>query len=129
MSFKLESKIPKITAELERRAALLVKKTAFQIESHIKTSMAEEKHGREYKRGRRVHVASAPGESPAVDSDTLRDSIQTQVEGLSAVVGTNVEYAAVLEFGGARMAPRPAWGPAFEEIKPIFEAGLKELVK
>ena len=129
MSFKLESKIPKITAELERRAALLVKKTAFQIESHIKTSMAEEKHGREYRRGRRVHIASAPGEPPAIDTGVLVNSIQTQVEGLSAVVGTNVEYAAVLEWGGARLAPRPYFAPAFEEIKPIFEAGLKELVK
>lgn len=125
MSFRLQSNAAQISAQLQRRASALVRATAFGIEGDIKTSMAEPKSGHIYGN----HQASAPGESPAIDTGQLANSIQTVVEELSATVGTNTEYAPYLEFGTHRMAPRPFMGPAFERAKPEFEKGLKELVK
>lgn len=52
---------------------------------------------------------SKPGEPPHADTTRLRKSIEQEIdEGrLVARVGTNVEYAAHLEFGTSKMAPRP----------------------
>jgi HK97 gp10 family phage protein len=57
--------------------------------------------------------ASRPGDPPAPDTGTLRNSIAHEVVSSQRVrVGTNVEYAPFLEFGTARMAPRPFMRPA-----------------
>ena len=57
------------------------------------------------------HRASAPGMPPTVLTGALRASIAHKVikMGLffSTVVGTNLWYAPLLEFGTSRMAPRP----------------------
>lgn|SRR5262245_1858713 len=130
MTFKLQSKIPTTTALLRKRASALVRRTAFGIEADIKVAMTQPKHGRIYKRTGREHQASAPGEAPAVDYGALINSVQTVMDSdLHATVGTNMEYAPVLEFGGARLAPRPFMGPAFERAEPVFKKGLKELIK
>lgn len=126
MSFRLQSKIPQFSAEMRRKVSDAVNDTALGIEAHIKIGMAEEKHGREY--GKK-HVASAPGESPAIDTGVLVNSIQAQMTGeMSAVVGTNNEYAEHLEFGTIHMAARPFFEPAFEDALPEFEARLKRVL-
>lgn len=125
MSFTLQSNINQLTIQMRRKAEKLVKDTAFNIQSRMRDSMAEPKSGT--RRGR--HVASAPGESPAVDTSFLTNSIQFESAGLQAVVGTNADYAEVLEFGGVHIAPRPFFDPAFENEKPVFERALRELVK
>lgn len=124
MSFTLTSNIPQLTRQLHSRAARVVVETAFGIEAHIKTEMAAPKSGREYGN----HVASAPGEAPAIDTGLLVNSIQVEADGLAAVVGTNAEYAPVLEFGGVHITPRPFFGPAFDAAKPEFARRLKEMV-
>lgn len=62
----------------------------------------------------RIHQASAPDQPPAVDTGRLRASIATFYDRARKVtyVGTPVQYAAPLEFGTARMAPRPYFRPA-----------------
>ena len=58
-------------------------KIGFQIEADIKRSFGPGT-GREYKRGKNkdiVHIASAPGEPPAVDTGRLRASISTNWSG------------------------------------------------
>lgn len=132
MSFKLEFK--PIAKTLERRAAEVVRDTAFGIQADIRQGMAEEKHGREYKKGKKgkkgkTHTASAPGESPAIDTSFLVNSIQVEANGLTAIVGTNADYAEHLEFGTVRMEPRPYFGPAFENAAPEFERRLQELAR
>ena len=86
------------------------------------------KTGRRYRRGRgRYHQASAPGESPATDTGNLAGSIRT-VQGTrrhTAVVTVGAEYAARLEFGDGRVAPRPFLGPAVEQERPHFEARMR----
>lgn len=130
MSFTLQSNIPAINAALEQRASELVRDAAQQIVNAVKISMAEEKSGAIYKRKGKSHRASAPGEPPAIDLGTLVNSIQVVNDtALQSTIGLTAEYAAYLEFGTVRMAPRPYLGPAFEQIRPIFEAGMRELLK
>ena len=70
--------------------------------------------GNEYPKGVNgdiVHVASAPGQPPAVDTGRLRanlDMVMMPGEPL-ALIGTPVDYAPFLEFGTSRMKPRPLW--------------------
>jgi HK97 gp10 family phage protein len=117
--------VKEFNAQMKREAEKLVARTTFGIQAHVREGMAEEKHGAKYG----THVASAPGESPAVDTGFLTNSIQVEVDGLQGVVGTNAEYAMHLEFGTVKMEPRPYFGPAFEDAKPEFERGLQELLK
>lgn len=112
---------------LRRRAEALVAQTAFAVEAEIKVSMAAAKSGKPYTRRGTTHQASAPGEAPAIDTGNLANSIQVDLHGLSAVIGTNAEYAEALEFGTVRMAPRPFLAPAMAKARPHFKAGLKQL--
>lgn len=76
------------------------------------------------------HRASAPGEAPATDTGNLAGSIGARMTGkLIGEVGSTAEYAAVLEFGGAHMAARPALTPAVKAEWPEFENGMKTLIK
>jgi phage gpG-like protein len=127
--FKLQSSIPQLTAEMRRRAAQTVTRTAFAVQGHAKASMSGPKSGRVYRRGAKFHRASAPGEAPAIDYGVLVNSIEVSQESdLRAAVGTNVEYGLHLEFGTVNMGPRPWLGPAFEKAKEIFETGMREIV-
>src|SRR5262249_41166078 len=129
-NFTLQSKIPELTGELRRRAGELVTKTSFEIQGRIRVSMSGSKHGRIYKRGSKTHQASAPREAPAIDFGGVGYLILGSSESeVRQVVGTNMEYAAILEFGGAHIEPRPYFGPAFEAARPGFEKGMKELIK
>lgn len=123
MSTSYQSKIPQLTRQLRSRAERVVAETALGIEARIKTGMTEPKSGRTYG----SHVASAPGESPAIDTGLLVNSIQTEIDGLSATVGTNAEQATALEFGSTHTAPRPFMQPAFDDAEPKFKKALSEV--
>lgn len=60
-----------------------------------------------------------------VDTGNLRRSISTSgpsvgADGVSATVGTNVNYAAFVEFGTRRMAAQPFLGPALEQARAVY---------
>ena len=67
---------------------------------------------------------SAPGEPPHLATGTLARSIEMETfrDGADLVgrVGTNLKYGRFLEFGTARMAPRPFLRPALQSQRPIF---------
>lgn len=81
-----------------------------------------------------IHVASAPGEPPAVLFGKLRQSLAFRVEnegafrGVVLKIGANVPYARRLEFGDpdADFAPRPFFRPTlkrnFKKVLGIFAA-------
>ena len=133
MSAKLtvKDKTPELFQKLQAAISRFVRKAAGYIEGEIKSSMAEPKSGRSYPRGKdETHVASAPGESPAVDSSNLIGSIAPIFENsLEALVGAAVEYAQFLEFGTSQMAQRPVWEKTVEESLPTLEAFLASEIK
>lgn len=73
--------------------------------------LSQKGSGRTYRRGGTVHQASAPGEPPALDTGTLRRSTSFEVRpsanGAEGRVTVSAAYAANLEFGTARIRPRP----------------------
>lgn len=123
---KIEDKTPELFQKMEAAIGRFVRKGAAFIEGALKTSMAEPKSGGRYG----DHIASAPGESPAVDSGNLIGSI-TQIfpSTLEAKIGTPVEYALYLEDGTGRMAARPLWQRTATESLPTLEAMLRDELK
>lgn len=84
------------------------------------------KTGRVYRRGSVTHQASAPGQYPATDTGRLVSSVAMRPDGPDAyVVGTNVQYGPMLEFGTTRMAARPWLLPSFERAKIGVERELR----
>lgn len=69
---------------------------------------------------------SRPGQPPAMESGKLVNSMRLVVspDGLSAAVGTDLEYAADLEFGTLHMAARPFLFPTFEMEWPHIERAI-----
>ena len=81
-------------------------------EAAVKTEFQGAKSGKTYTRGSKTHTSSAPGQSPAVDTGTLRRSVGHEVlasaQGGRATVFANTEYALALEEGKGKLkGPRP----------------------
>lgn len=100
---------------------------------HVLGSEYGQRTGKLYPRGKtETHQASAPGEAPAPDTGTLRRSTQIEVfSGPSprGVVTVNAEYAAALELGTEKMAPRPFLSRVLNEfggrIRAAFNTGAR----
>ncbi|MBV9528324.1 HK97-gp10 family putative phage morphogenesis protein [Sphingomonas sp.] len=79
------------------------------------------------------HIASKPGEPPSNDTGTLVSHIETtQPEPLKVEVSSNAPYAAVLEFGGSKMAERPHMRPATDrkrqEVVELVRNAVNEAI-
>jgi len=98
-----------------------------ELVSQWKQELSTPGTGIEYARGAKTHIASAPGQPPAPDTGALRNSIQMEYDEMRSVmrVGTNIVYAAPLEFGTKTagrghhtvIAPRPAARPALAKAQ------------
>lgn len=96
----------------------------FAIEAEAKLPMTGPKSGLKYPRRGRIHIASAPGEAPAIDTGFLVNSIQTQVISDTEVhVTVSAEYAEALEFGTDDIAERPFVRPAIDNVLKRFDSG------
>ena len=114
-------KLDALEAGIER----FVKKGIAVLDSRIKAKMAEPKTGQRYGK----HIASAPGEAPAIDSSNLIGSIEEIFPStLEGKLGTVVAYAPMLESGTSRMEARPVWEVTAIEEMPTLEALLKQEV-
>ena len=76
-------------------------------------------------------VVSRPGNPPARDSGRLEESLFVEVDkaGLSARIGTDLDYGRHLEFGTSRMAARPWLFPTFERLKPRITARVASALR
>lgn len=95
-----------IAAELQGKAASVVKKTAFDLEAHAK--------------------AVVP-----VDTGNLKNSIETTIEsgGLTATVTAGAEYGIYVEYGTARGGPaQPYMTPAAELVRGPFQDAMKKVL-
>lgn len=97
-------------------------------EGLIKTSMTTARHGLTYRRGKKSHVASAPGEAPAVDYGLVINSIGSEREGNDALIYTSAEISPHLEFGTARMQARPFMRPPMDEHRGKIMAAVEKTV-
>lgn len=62
-------------------------------------------------------------DEPLLRSGELRDSIESEVVGLAAIVGTRSEIGLWQEVGTAHIPPRPFIGPAYvKKIDPLMES-------
>ncbi len=62
-----------------------------------------------------------PADAPLLRDGTLRDSIEYEVEGNEAIVGSKLPVAAYQEFGTSRgLPPRPFLGPAAVSCGPAI---------
>ena len=124
MSTKFENHFDAAQQRIERAASELVRQTALDVEAAIKADMASPKHGREYG----GHIASAPGEAPAIDTGLLAGSIQATMDGAyAAEVGSPQEIAPLLEQGTAEIAARPAFENAAEKARNTFQKNAQKL--
>ena len=128
-------------AELKPKMERGVIAATLHLHGAIKRKLSKRGTGRTYRRRKVLHTASAPGQPPALDTGRLRNSIAVtspKWEGwsVSAEVGTNVEYARLLEYGGrtgrqntTRIAARPYMRPTMEEETPAIEKVLRDAVR
>ena len=85
---------------------------------------------------------SAPGEPPAVDTGTLRNSVQSKPQyiagtgmtsivlaGLVAGVNKDARIPRWLEYGTSRMKARPFIAPSLEAIRPSVAGTISDQMK
>jgi hypothetical protein len=127
ITIEIKDKTPELFQKLEAGIRRFVVKGSAYIQGELKSSMAEPKSGKRYG----AHQASAPGESPAVDSSNLTGSIDILLAAsmLEAKIGTPVGYALWLEDGTTRMDPRPLWERTATESLPTLENMLQAEIK
>jgi hypothetical protein len=126
-----------VTTAMEAKMPLIMAAIGTEYANKVKLLMRDSPaSGRVYGK----HRASAPGEPPAPDTGALLGSVTWRVakkgRAWRAEVGSNLKYAVYLEYGAARgvrgkggrieavqwiLYPRPAWGPALREMRPIIE--------
>ena len=88
------------------------------------------KTGLLYKRGSKVHQASAPGEAPATDRGQLVSSTYyTKVDGLTFAIGSLLPYARYLEEGTQHIRRRPSWLPAAERAAPRLQKRVERVIR
>ncbi len=88
------------------------------------------KSGRLYKRGKKFHQASAPGQAPANDFGFLANNIKAEMTNeLTASTFSLAPYSVHLEYGTRKMAARPFLRPAGEKVKAQAEGVLNAYVK
>lgn len=82
---------------------------------------------REIKRAA-LNVQNGARERVPVDTGRLRNSIAhvIDLDGMRAVIGTNVEYAPYVELGTFRASAQPYLFPALEAEKPKIRARLRK---
>lgn len=145
MPTKYVSNRARVEAEIESAIVAELTATAVAYERIVQESFRTPKSGRLYggvkalKRFARqtaaggkismkgLHRASAPGEAPAIETGALSKGVTHEITKLSRfyfAIGVGVsresgrsDIASWLEFGTARIKPRPAWRPALEILR------------
>jgi hypothetical protein len=77
--------------------------------------------GRLYKRGRKMHRASAPGEPPATDRGRLVGSVVSKPGKGFVLIGTHLGYGLYWELDAPTTARRPWLMPAVEKHQEEIE--------
>jgi hypothetical protein len=111
-------KLREIVAKAPERADRWLASVASDIADDIKLQFNTGPAGRTYRRGGIVHIASAPGYPPNVDTGRLRASIRSRrIKRLHYQVEDGTEYGLALEIGSEarKLRPRPFFTPVITE--------------
>jgi hypothetical protein len=118
---KSAGKLEALMADVAGGSSPTVRLAGLELVRAAKLELSQPGSGRTYRKGKHTHVASAPGEPPAVDTGALRNSIDMETVGGVLRVGSGLEKAPGLEFGtiedGGHIAPRPFMRPALAKAK------------
>jgi hypothetical protein len=124
---QFHSNLPNVMAAINRNAEQRVFGAANELRNAWINRLSGERHGRTYRvpGTNRTYVASAPGESPAVQTGDLRRSVTINppawIDGtISSEVGSKLEKAPMLKFGTRNMQPRPSLAPARDDALPVI---------
>jgi len=98
---------------------------ALEIQGTAKKSIQKHSAGKRYGN----HTASKPGDAPNTDTGRLVQSIQTDMQGLVASVGTNLTYGKYLEYGTKNIEPRPWLQPALDANENRIEANFIKAIR
>lgn len=125
---------PGTPAAVTRQLKKAIRDTILAVESTIKVEMRRKKHGRKYYYEGRVHIASAPGEAPAIRGGNLFKAVRPIFtnNGMSGRIEPRVpglpDLASWLENGTTRMDPRPFLNPAYRKHRAAFVKRVKAIV-
>lgn len=121
IEIRLESHIPEVTAAITEEARKRMLLAVQEVRNETMETLSGQRTGRIYKvpGTNRTYTASSPGEPPAVATGRLRQSIKgvTENNGLTGLVGTEIDYGPMLEFGTSKMASRPWLRKSFEKAE------------
>jgi len=95
----IKQRVNKVTKQYAVRQNRWVDATGSYFRNQIALMMTTSPAtGKEYERGKKIHIASSKGNPPRVDTGVLRTSIQyKRVRQGEGIVTTNVNYAEKLE--------------------------------
>ena len=125
-----ESKMQKIAKQYEAQCRNAVKDGCLRIQRiAVEEIGSGGRTGRKYRRGGKMHTASAAGEYPATDTGNLAQNIFINIDvgGLSGVVESKANYSSFLEFGTSKMAARPFMFPSAERARSFIRKKFREL--
>lgn len=120
---KVTNNMNKITKDLENALHAAMLKSAIDVRNAVLVKLSGGRTGKLYRvpATKRMYRASAAGEPPATRLGHLRASYKYIVKGKGVnsegVVGSDLEYSHYLEYGTAKIKPRPHLRPAFKESK------------
>ena len=128
--------LEKVQANVPDRLGKAVMAGVYEAESWIKVDMGQQKSGKIYlvNDGKQKHQASAPGESPAPETGTLVNSLNTDLieksnDSATAALNVGAEHGIHMEFGTKYIAPRPFLRRAFIENRDRIKAAMVAILK
>jgi len=127
----VEAALQRYGKDVENELGEVVDKVAITIRTEVQKAISRGgRTGVVYKRGKKTHQASAPGEPPKTDTGFLvNQMLYNKPDKLTAEIGNNAKYAYWLEYGTRRNGgPRPIWIPTTEKYRPIFQKMVRDVV-
>ena len=124
----------KVTRDLENALHAAMLKSAIDVRNAVLVKLSGGRTGKLYRvpATKRMYRASAAGEAPATRLGHLRASYKYIVKGKGVnsegVVGSDLDYSHYLEYGTAKIKPRPHLKPAFRESKDKIQKHFEGLL-
>lgn len=132
---KLKKQVEKLADSFIDNRNMAVKEATLRLHGEAIKIVSENAGGTSdirYNPTRNVTV-SKPGDPPHTDTGRLRQSIKFNYKDGVGQVGSNLKYAAWLEFGTEDMAPRPWLSVAVlnvaKDVDKIFESYLRKAIR